>query len=130
MTAKEPSLIAKGTVPMTGVVKGTVPMTTFICYYRSSICKTCDTVGQGKEKFTMKEIIREVNALIAEMDSAGKFDDDIFISFFEREEELQERLDEQKKENALSQEEWKDCSDRLGEAFGRLKGKLSFCNLH
>lgn len=78
----------------------------------------------------MKEIIREVDALIAEMDSAGKFDDDIFISFFEREEELQDRLDEQKKENALSQEEWKDCSDRLGEAFGRLKGKLSFCNLH
>ena len=39
MTAKEPSLIAKGTVPMTGVVKGTVPMTTFICYYRSSTCK-------------------------------------------------------------------------------------------
>ena len=36
----------------------------------------------------------------------------------------------QKKEKKLSQEEWKDCSDRLGEAFGRLKGKLSFCNLH
>ena len=78
----------------------------------------------------MNEIIREVNALITEMDSAGKFDDDIFISFFEREEELQERLDEQKNENKLSQEEWKDCSDRLAEAFGRLKGKLSFCNLH
>jgi hypothetical protein len=78
----------------------------------------------------MKEIIREVNTLIAEMDSVKKFDDDIFISFFEREEELQERLDEQKKEKALSQEEWKDCSDRLGESFGRLKGKLSFCNLH
>ena len=78
----------------------------------------------------MKEIILEVNTLIAEMDSVKKFDDDIFISFFEREEELQERLDEQKKEKALSQEEWKDCSDRLGESFGRLKGKLSFCNLH
>ena len=78
----------------------------------------------------MNEIIREVDALIAKMDSVGKLDDDIFISFFEREEELQERLDEQKKENKLSQEEWKDCSDRLGEAFGRLKGKLSFCNLH
>ena len=78
----------------------------------------------------MKEIIREVNTLIAEMDSVKKFDDDIFISFFEREEELQERLDEQKKEKALSQEEWKDCSDRLGESFGRLKGKLFFCNLH
>ena len=78
----------------------------------------------------MSEIVREVDALIAKMDSVGKLDDDIFISFFEREEELQERLDEQKKENKLSQEEWKDCSDRLGEAFGRLKGKLSFCNLH
>lgn len=78
----------------------------------------------------MSKIIREVDALIAEMDSVGKFDDDIFISFFEREEELQERLDEQKKENKLSQEEWKDCSERLGEAFGRMKGKLSFCNLH
>ena len=78
----------------------------------------------------MKEIIRDVDALIAEMDSVGKFDDDVFISFFEREEELRERLDEQKKENKLSQEEWKSCSDRLGEAFGRLKGKLSFCNLH
>ena len=78
----------------------------------------------------MSEIVREVDALIAKMDSVGKLDDDIFISFFEREEELQERLDEQKKENKLSREEWKDCSDRLGEAFGRLKGKLSFCNLH
>ena len=78
----------------------------------------------------MKEIIRDVDALIAEMDSVGKFADDVFISFFEREEELRERLDEQKKENKLSQEEWKNCSDRLGEAFGRLKGKLSFCNLH
>ena len=78
----------------------------------------------------MKEIIRDVDVLIAEMDSVGKFDDDVFISFFEREEELRERLDEQKKENKLSQEEWKNCSDRLGEAFGRLKGKLSFCNLH
>ena len=77
----------------------------------------------------MNEIILEVDALIAKMDSVGKLDDDIFISFFEREEELQERLDEQKKENKLSQEEWKDCSDRLGEAFGRMKGKLSFCNL-
>lgn len=53
----------------------------------------------------MKEIIRDVDALIAEMDSVGKFDDDVFISFFEREEELRERLDEQKKENKLSQEE-------------------------
>ncbi len=78
----------------------------------------------------MSEIIREVNVLIDEMDSAGKFDDDIFISFFERQEELQERLDEQKRENKLSQEEWKNCSERLGEAFGRMKGKLSFCNLH
>ena len=78
----------------------------------------------------MKEIIRDVDALIAEMDSVGKVDDDVFISFFEREEELRERLDEQKKENKLSQEEWRNCSDRLGEAFGRLKGKLSFCNLH
>ena len=74
----------------------------------------------------MSEIIREVNVLIDEMDSAGKFDDDIFISFFERQEELQERLDEQKRENKLSQEEWKNCSERLGEAFGRMKGKLSF----
>jgi hypothetical protein len=78
----------------------------------------------------MSEIIREADALIAEMDSVGKLDDDIFVSFFEREEELQERLDEQKKENKLSQEEWKDCTERLGEAFGRMKGKLSFCNLH
>ena len=46
----------------------------------------------------MSEIIREADALIAEMDSVGKLDDDIFVSFFEREEELQERLDEQKKE--------------------------------
>ena len=78
----------------------------------------------------MSEIIREADAVIAEMDSVGKLDDDIFVSFFEREEELQERLDEQKKENKLSQEEWKDCTERLGEAFGRMKGKLSFCNLH
>ena len=78
----------------------------------------------------MSEIILEVNALIDEMDSAGKFDDDIFISFFERQAELQERLDEQKRENKLSQEVWENCAKRLGEAFGRMKGKLSFCNLH
>ena len=36
----------------------------------------------------MSEIIREADALIAEMDSVGKLDDDIFVSFFEREEEL------------------------------------------
>lgn len=77
----------------------------------------------------MNEIMREVNELIIEMESVKNFDDDVFISFFERVEGLQERLDEQESENKLSHEEWRNCSDQLAEAFRKLKGKLSFCNL-
>ena len=40
----------------------------------------------------MNTLIREVDALAAEMDALEKFNDDVFIQFFEKEEALQERL--------------------------------------
>ena len=42
---------------------------------------------------------------------------------------MQERLEALKDSNELTAEEFEDCSGRLVEAFGRLKGKLSFCSL-
>ena len=41
----------------------------------------------------MNEIIHEVDALIAEMNALDHFNDDLFIQYFEREEEMQERLE-------------------------------------
>ena len=77
----------------------------------------------------MNTVISEVDGLIAEMKALDKFNDDVFIQYFEKVGEVQERLSELKKENKLSSVEYKDCSERLSEAFEKLKGKLSFCML-
>lgn len=77
----------------------------------------------------MNTVISEVDGLIAEMKALDKFNDDVFIQYFEKVGEVQERLSELKKENKLSSVEYKDCSERLSEAFEKLKGKLSFCTL-
>ena len=45
------------------------------------------------------------------------------------EEAMQERLEALKDANKLTAEEYAEYSGRLVEAFGRLKGKLSFCSL-
>jgi hypothetical protein len=77
----------------------------------------------------MNTVISEVDGLIAEMKALDKFNDDVFIQYFEKVGEVQERLSELKKENNVSSVEYKDCSERLSEAFEKLKGKLSFCTL-
>ena len=77
----------------------------------------------------MSAIIKEVDDLIAEMKALDKFNDDVFIQYFEKVGEMQERLSELEKTNKLSSVEYKDCSDKLSEAFEKLKGKLSFCTL-
>lgn len=77
----------------------------------------------------MNKIIHEVEVLIAEMNALDKFNDDQFILYFEREEEMQDRLETMEKAGEITREERKNCSDRLAEAFGKLRSKLSFCNL-
>lgn len=77
----------------------------------------------------MNVIINEVNSLIDEMDALDKFNDDVFIQYFEKVDEMEERLAELEKAKKMSSEEYKDCSDRLAAAFGKLKGQLSFCTL-
>lgn len=77
----------------------------------------------------MKDLNRELETLIKDMNSVDKLTDDLFIQYFEKEEAMQEKLEALKKADKLSAEEYKTLSDRLVEAFGRLKGKLSFCNL-
>lgn len=77
----------------------------------------------------MKDLNRELETLIKDMNSVDKLTDDLFIQYFEKEEAMQEKLEALKKANKLSAEEYETLSDRLVEAFGRLKGKLSFCNL-
>ena len=77
----------------------------------------------------MSAIIKEVDDLIAEMKALNKFNDDVFIQYFEKVGEMQERLSELEKSSELSSVEYKDCSDKLSEAFEKLKGKLSFCTL-
>lgn len=77
----------------------------------------------------MNKIIREIELLIAEMNALDKFNDDQFILYFEREEEMQDRLETMEKAGEITREERKNCSDRLAEAFGKLRSKLSFCNL-
>ena len=72
---------------------------------------------------------KELDGLIAEMKALDKFNDDVFIQYFEKVGEMQERLSELEKTNKLSSVEYKDCSDKLSEAFEKLKGKLSFCTL-
>ena len=77
----------------------------------------------------MSAIIKEVDDLIAEMKALDKFNDDVFIQYFEKVGEMQERLSELEKSSELSSVEYKDCSDKLSEAFEKLKGTLSFCTL-
>jgi hypothetical protein len=77
----------------------------------------------------LSAIIKEVDDLIAEMKALDKFNDDVFIQYFEKVGEMQERLSELEKSSELSSVEYKDCSDKLSEAFEKLKGKLSFCTL-
>jgi hypothetical protein len=77
----------------------------------------------------MNKIISEVDGLIAEMKALDKFNDDVFIQYFELVEKMQEQLVEQENTNKLSSEECEECSEKLAEAFEKLKGKLSFCTL-
>ena len=69
----------------------------------------------------MSAIIKEVDHLIAEMKALDKFNDDVFIQYFEKVGEMQERLSELEKSSELSSVEYKDCSDKLSEAFEKLK---------
>ena len=52
----------------------------------------------------MKEILREANALITEMNALEKFNDDIFIAFYEKEDAMQESLLAAEKAGKLSAE--------------------------
>ena len=56
----------------------------------------------------MKTIREEVDALVTRMKGLASFGDDLFIELLDREEALQEKLEE---------------------ALGELRGKLSFCSL-
>ena len=85
-----------------------------------------DFVRKGTK---MKAIAHDLEVLIKEMNAVDQMDDDLFIQYFEKEEEMQERLEALKDANKLTAEEYAEYSGRLVEAFGRLKGKLSFCNL-
>ena len=58
----------------------------------------------------MNKIIREVEALIAEMNALDKFNDDQFILYFEREEEMQDCLETMEKAGEITREERKNCS--------------------
>ena len=83
-----------------------------------------DSEEEGNQKMDtkVKAITQDLEVLIKEMNAVDQMDDDLFIQFFEKEEAMQERLEALKDAN-------KEYSGRLVEAFGRLKGKLSFCNL-
>lgn len=85
-----------------------------------------DFVRKGTK---MKAIAHDLEVLIKEMNAVDQMDDDLFIQYFEKEEAMQERLEALKVANKLTAEEYENYSGRLVEAFGRLKGKLSFCNL-
>ena len=77
----------------------------------------------------MNDIFREINDLTAEMDKLQKFDDDVFIRFYEKVDELQEHLDEMEKAATLSHGEKEEYSKKLSEAFEKMRGKMSFCTL-
>lgn len=77
----------------------------------------------------MKGIIGEVDALVAEMNALDKFNDDLFIEFYEKEEKMQERISALAEKGALTAAESKECSEKLAAAFDKLRGKLTFCNL-
>ena len=77
----------------------------------------------------MNDIFREINDLTAEMDKMQKFDDDVFIRFYEKVDELQEQLDDMEKADTLSHEQKEEYSKKLSEAFEKMRGKMSFCTL-
>ena len=77
----------------------------------------------------MNDIFREINDLTAEMDKLQKFDDDVFIRFYEKVDELQEHLDEMEKAGTLSQGEKEEYSKILLEKKKKMRGKMSFCTL-
>ncbi len=77
----------------------------------------------------MNVITNEVNSLVAEMEALDEFNDDMFIQYFEKVEDLQERLAELEKAKKLSPGEYKYCAERLVESFEKLRAKLSFCTL-
>ena len=77
----------------------------------------------------MNDIFREINDLTAEMDKLQKFDDDVFIRFYEKVDELQEQLDDMEKADTLSHEQKEEYSKKLSEAFEKMRGKMSFCTL-
>lgn len=77
----------------------------------------------------MNDIFREIDSLTAEMDKMQKFDDDVFIRFYEKVDELQEQLDDMEKADTLSHEQKEEYSKKLSEAFEKMKGKMSFCTL-
>ena len=57
---------------------------------------------QGNGGIGMKAVCREVDTFIEEMDKLQKFDDEVFISFYEKVDELQDRLDTMEEAGKLS----------------------------
>ena len=57
---------------------------------------------QGNGEISMNTVCREVETFIEEMDKLQKFDDEVFISFYEKVDELQDRLDTMEEAGKLS----------------------------
>ena len=77
----------------------------------------------------MKTIREEVDALVTRMKGLASFGDDLFIELLDREEALQEKLEAEKVAGRLPEEDFRALSEKLEEALGELRGKLSFCSL-
>ncbi len=72
----------------------------------------------------MKDLNRELETLIKDMNSVDKLTDDLFIQYFEKEEAMQEKLEALKKANKLSAEEYATPTHRPVATLGRPRGKL------
>ena len=57
---------------------------------------------QGNGGISMKAVCREVETFIEKMDKLQKFDDEVFISFYEKVDELQDSLDAMEEAGKLS----------------------------
>lgn len=57
---------------------------------------------QGNGGIGMNAVCLEVETFIEEMDKLQKFDDEVFISFYEKVDELQDRLDTMEEAGKLS----------------------------
>ena len=77
----------------------------------------------------MSAIRQEVESLIGRMDSLETVEDDLFIQFYEKVGDLQERIGDKYLMPEFAEEERNALTDSLTEAFERMKGKMSFCNL-